>query len=560
MAPISSLWKQLAILLLVLQAVDGNAQNHTNKQDSLLAVMKTAKADTNKVNTLNALAATYYDSDADVSIRYGQQALALSEQLAFEAGIMRSKMVLGRCYSQQQQLPQAMKYFHEARSLADKLRDHEVSAKALVSLGLVYRQNGEMDKAMSFYKQALPIYEQGGFRGKNVVLLNMAIIYIADERYKEAKQYLQEALAIIERNKEGAAVFITTYNNMACCYVGLEQRYDSALIYALQALELEKQTGNTRSMVTTYGCLTKIYMELGYAQYPYTPDSLRNKAKVLAMARRYGEQGLVMADEQHNLETKMKLLYNLVQICALQRDTAGYWYLYEYSGTVSKINSVSNQKAFARMEAELKVQKTTDSLKYAHQKTESEKRTQRNYYLISVFFAGTVGLFFVNRQKQRYLRRQEAERTERIRVEELASQQLQEFTLRIQEKNQIIEAIRMEIEKQPRQEQPNVFTIDAGLLTELQQSVLLTDEQWEKFKATFEKVHKGYFARLKEKIPELTPAETRFVMLSKLRLSNKEMAAMLGVSTDAIRSSKSRLMRKLSFADDSLLDQLIHSV
>ena len=85
---------------------------------------------------------------------------------------------------------------------------------------------------------------------------------------------------------------------------------------------------------------------------------------------------------------------------------------------------------------------------------------------------------------------------------------------------------------------------------------MLTDDDWKNFVRLFDTVHEGFLNRLKEKLPGLSPAETRFVALSKLRLNNKEMAAMLGVSTDAIRQTRSRLKRKLNLIDEALEDSL----
>ena len=104
------------------------------------------------------------------------------------------------------------------------------------------------------------------------------------------------------------------------------------------------------------------------------------------------------------------------------------------------------------------------------------------------------------------------------------------------------------------------MSVEYDLLHEMKQAILLTDEQWDDFKNNFEKIHKGYLARLREKVPDITPAETRFFVLSKLRLSNKEMAGMLGISTQAIRVMKHRLMKKLQIEEDADLDKMIQSI
>jgi DNA-binding NarL/FixJ family response regulator len=165
-----------------------------------------------------------------------------------------------------------------------------------------------------------------------------------------------------------------------------------------------------------------------------------------------------------------------------------------------------------------------------------------------------MSLLFVNRQKLKRKMAEEAAKNTRER----AQQQIDSLTRSISEKNELIERVSAELEK--RGKTSEIAGTEYDLLHEMKQAILLTDEQWETFKNDFEKVHKGYIIRLREKIPDITPAETRFFVLSKLRLSNKEMAGMLGISTQAIRVMKHRLMKKLQIEEDADLDKMIQSI
>ena len=91
-------------------------------------------------------------------------------------------------------------------------------------------------------------------------------------------------------------------------------------------------------------------------------------------------------------------------------------------------------------------------------------------------------------------------------------------------------------------------------------SAILTDEHWEEFRGRFEKVHGGYLLRLRTKLPDLSPAETRFMALAKLQLTNKEMSGILGVSPDSIRMMRHRLRRKLNLDEDGSLEEMINSI
>ena len=63
--------------------------------DSLLALLKTDKEDTNKIKHLNSLALEFRNNNPDTAIRFAKQALALSEKMDFQSGIAESYLWLG---------------------------------------------------------------------------------------------------------------------------------------------------------------------------------------------------------------------------------------------------------------------------------------------------------------------------------------------------------------------------------------------------------------------------------------------------------------------------------
>jgi DNA-binding CsgD family transcriptional regulator len=125
-----------------------------------------------------------------------------------------------------------------------------------------------------------------------------------------------------------------------------------------------------------------------------------------------------------------------------------------------------------------------------------------------------------------------------------ATHQLNDFAKNISEKNEMIELLGLQSDGSEKE-----------AVWKLQQSTILTDADWAYFKGLFEKVHNGYLQRLKDKLPGLTPAEIRFMALSKLGLSSREMAAMLGVGTDAIRQYRSRLRKKFDLQEEASLEE-----
>lgn len=172
-------------------------------------------------------------------------------------------------------------------------------------------------------------------------------------------------------------------------------------------------------------------------------------------------------------------------------------------------------------------------------------KLQRDILIIAVLAIMVAVVFIYQAQRRKYRLKQEqfAKAEEELAT---ASWQLEDFAKHIAEKNALIALL--------HEQRDNRST---NALQELQQRTILTDEEWNHFRVLFEKVHSGFLQRLKEKLPGLTPAETRFMALARLGLSTKEMAAMLGIGPDAIRQYRTRLRKKIDIGDEDSLEELI---
>ena len=91
----------------------------------------------------------------------------------------------------------------------------------------------------------------------------------------------------------------------------------------------------------------------------------------------------------------------------------------------------------------------------------------------------------------------------------------------------------------------------------LTEKVILTDANWREFLQYFNKVHPSFVMYLKQQYPKLTKAEVRFCCLSYLSMSDKEMAAMLGVGRASIRVTRQRTRAKLNLKQGASLETLL---
>lgn len=164
---------------------------------------------------------------------------------------------------------------------------------------------------------------------------------------------------------------------------------------------------------------------------------------------------------------------------------------------------------------------------------ENEKQLQqwlRNAALVILLLV--VVIAFGNFKRLQYLRRQkEAEL-------DAAKKDLETLTQSFREKSELADNLHLEMEKLAAAGQHSEY------LEQLTKATILTDEDWQNFRAVFEKVHPGFIEFQREQFPNLTPAEIRLLVLEKLGLGTAEMANMLGVNRNTINQTRRRLRLK----------------
>jgi tetratricopeptide (TPR) repeat protein len=389
--------------------------------------------------------------------------------------------------------------------------------------------------------------------------------------YKNAIIYLKEGLEDTAHTPWNRYT-THSYNLLGLCYRKLNM-LDSSSYYFRLILEDARRNGNEAWVGITSGNLGENYFL--QKEYEKAKPLLQNDADIainisndpglasnalMILGKISMEEKDVKNAEEH-LGLARRYVYQSGQYNRLRSLYPALSRLYLMKGNIAEA-TVFMDSAFIVRDS-LDNEFNTLFMTRAKQKVELEqhraalddinsqkeiKTLQRNALVVIVVLIMIIALFIYDRQKRRY--REKNLQLKRAREElEKAEKELNSFTKNISEKNKLIEDL-----------QHQIGDADSEAIRQLQHSTILTDEQWTDFRDLFDKVHGGYLQRLKEKLPGLTPAETRFIALSKLNLSNKEMAAMLGIGADAIRQHRSRLRKKLNLAEENNLEELLQKI
>lgn len=525
-----------------------SAQQH-RKADSLLAACKAAPDDTNKVLLLAETSLEYSKTNLDSSRVFATQALELAEKLEYTYGQLKANNLIGRSYALQNNIPQALRYYNTALTIARSQNNPARIAAMAVAIGAIYTQNADWDKANEYLTIAREAFEKAGMPYPNSLCINMGYYHSARKQYIEAIAWYKKAVENEEKKPAPTPDLAQLYGNIGGEMIRTAQ-LDEALSYLYKALAINTAMGNEKSIAFNLSGIGAAYAT-AYVNRNTLPDSMQDGSKLLAKAEHYLLQALQLNNRLGIQDNKVDI-YNWLSVVAEKKQDYKNAYLYyvAYERLKDSIAGVDVQKEIAHAEAEFRVQKTTDSLQYAAALMDREvsvHKLQRNGAIALVLMAGITGVLFVNRQKLKHRSKLMAAENKRALAEEMARKQLEDFARSMQEKNKLIEEFTSEIKKY-RPATPASATEESYVDT-LKQSVLLTDAQWSEFQVLFDKVHPGYISRVRERFGDITAAEMRFILLTKLGLSSRDMANMLGVTPDAVRVSKYRLLKKIQLPD-----------
>jgi len=185
------------------------------------------------------------------------------------------------------------------------------------------------------------------------------------------------------------------------------------------------------------------------------------------------------------------------------------------------------------------------------------EQLKRNFILAAILMCSLIAILIVNGQRRKSTHSQQLAVQQKQTAEaemKAAKEQLNMFRDNIIEKTNLIEKLQEQIShKQEVAEQ-------SGIVAELSQQTILTEADWDKFRKLFERIYPGFFIKLKEKAPGITVAEQRMAALTRLHLTTKHMASMLGISADSVHKTRQRLRQRLQVHSDSNLDELIRAI
>jgi tetratricopeptide (TPR) repeat protein len=472
----------------------------------------------------------------------------------------------------------AVNFFYSALNVAYGTEDDYLVAFVSYKYAMSLAQFGDIGVAIMYAKNSVDLYDQLSYNTSPNMYQFLAETLFTVGEYKDCIEYAKKAVTAWQQSsRTDKFQAITCLNTIGLGYQR-QQKYDSALFFYLQSLKMAERENVPVWTGIVSGNMAQIY----YAQkrydiaYPLFLKDCRisrdsgvydNAGNSLQWASRtslaLGQKQRALAEVQESFQL-LKLLpdpkylrnasFTAMQVFKARGDYDSALY---YSNLYASLND-SLERVRARNTLAITRAKLSDmASQYTNQKINRQERTEltiRNIIVASIVILSLFIVLIVTRTRSTARSEKRKADLEKLSLErEMASgrNRLNVLTTNMREKIVLIEKLEEQI-------RGNVATVEyQAVRSEITRLTILTETDWTEFKSIFETIHPGFFMKLIDKFPGITPAEQRTTALTRLRLSPSQIASILGISVDSVHKSRQRLRKRFNVGIETNLDEVV---
>ena len=497
----------------------------------------------------------------------------------------------------------AYRLFGEAFVAAGKEKDTGTRAVALLNMGIC-QYSISYSTGLNYCLQAMEEYkrlEQSNpklaLEGRSKCLQLISTIKGRQGKYREVIAVSTEAMAGFPKANDTSGYLGLIYTSLGNAYEHLEQK-DSAYYFYQKSLTEHLATNNFTYLPTAYinaGNVAMAKNDVAAANDFYNKayliaDSTKNRQAMVSALLARGKYWEKLKNEVEAIHTYLrakdiaatlsdKLFYlnalkSLFGLCKKQNDfTRALAYREEMVAVSDSLTSLEKQRVAKSLEIQFDVAEKDRQLEMLQQKRSIAVLT--NWLLwggivIVIIVAAGIIIFLTRNSKrdklllstkeallkatesqQELLAAQQLIKEQQLRQQiEYKESQLSAMTLQMLQKNELMQELKDQL----------THTSDATRDLKLDKIInkgLNQDKDWSDFNAHFESVNQHFYTRLKAAYPDISPNDRKICALIKLNLSIKEMAGVLNISPDSVKTARYRLRKKLQLNTEDNLNEFI---
>jgi DNA-binding CsgD family transcriptional regulator/large-conductance mechanosensitive channel len=493
----------------------------------------------------------------------------------------------------------ALRYFALAYEKAKVDGDLENSANALLDMGICsYGASFSVGlsycmRAMEEFKKLEKTDSQKALMGRSKCLQLISTINSRQGKYRETISLSKEAMKGFASSNDTTGYLGLIYNSLgeAYGYLGIS---DSSDYFHRLALKERLLTKKFIYLPGSYINVATIELKnenrnqsrVYYDRALFIADSMGNRqAKVMSLLgigkwylhfdkddKKAEENFQEAANIASGLSDKSFYLKSLSQILLLKKQQGKYEESLKYADEIQRLKDTLATWEKERITKSLEVQFDVSEKDRQLNIVQEEKNiaTLTNYILwgtigFLILIAMGVILFLkkINKRDKLLLKTREelekvTEEQKKLKEQQMLNEieykesQLSAMAVQMAQKNELLIELKekMESVSNPSKDDPLYKIINKGLNQ---------DKEWTDFNSYFESINKNFYSRIKQAYPDISPNDLKICALIKLNLSIKEMAEILNIAPDSVKTSRYRLRKKLQLnSEENLTDFILN--
>lgn len=446
----------------------------------------------------------YAYQEMELAVTYCTKGIELYEKGKLPGDIHLMYKELGGLFYNARDYNQSIFYCYKAISHDARYIE---TYKLQNTLGQNYYQLGELDSAMKYYNLSFSnavLHNDESWKGINACYLGQ--VYLARKEYEKANKQLHYSYS-------------------------LHKQYDITI--AARSLQL----------------LAKTYLELGLTD---SAEMYINKA-----LRLFGQNENKTIKWLQYDKFLQHVYFTKADIHRTRNQKDSFYFFYQlYTNLHDSLEQVAALSSSRIAQLRINNERNIHSLQ-SMQTAKAKEEQKRNIIIGSISLLAIIIILILNRQKTILKYKEEVALFQKAAADiqtEAARNQLKDFTKSLLEKSTLLEDLQNQLSTKALSKE------NQEMLSELSSLTILTDDDWIKFKQLFEKLYPGFFLILKETYPDITLAEQRMAALSRLHLTSRQMAAILGISVDSVHKTRQRLRLRLKLSAETNIEEFVASI
>ncbi|HKK58434.1 MAG TPA: tetratricopeptide repeat protein [Salinivirga sp.] len=532
--------KKIFIFLFCISLFYNTHGNEELIRDSVKIQLEQADNDKKKIRILNDIAQSLQSSNPDSALIYFNEALMIAEEHGFYKEIAEINASIGSAFYYRGGLDRVLKYYYEALRNFELAKDTEGLMLQYFNIGLAFNSLNKFAKSREYYYKSLELAREQNktFPDSqyNIIISRIhngiGVTLNTEGEYDTALYHFNKAIEISEKN-EIKTVIPLAYNNIGNIHK-LKGDYRIAQSFYEKSLAIRKNQKDYKGVALTY-------FFIGQTQ------SLMGKS---VPAIDYFQMAMQLADSTSFLDLQFAVTDALLKEYAKNKQ---YEKTFELHMEYKKLNDSINYAKSLQTATQLEMQYKFDKIQQEN-KLKQQKKEFTYVLIIAITFAlliVSVLLFFLGRSRtKRTQLKQEKLRLEKENLEnklEFKNKELATNVMHLVRNNELATRVAEKLMKAKSDFKKSNQAIIQDIINELKTTT--NEAAWKEFQIRFQEVHEGFYSKLNELFPDLTPNEQRLCAFLRLNMSSKEISAITFQSIKSIEVARTRLRKKLNLVN-----------